>query len=91
MRPCTHLFDFETQTLTLRNSNGVLLQLDIDNGGNLSLDADGVITVPILNVWDYTNVRKQNSGGTVRLLNSSLTGALLWNGNQLATITDLSN
>ena len=87
----THLFDFKTQTLTLRNSNGVTLQLDVDNGGNLSLGADGVITVPILNAWDYINVRIKDSGGTVRLLNSSLTGALLWNGGQLATITDLSN
>ncbi len=87
----THLFDFKTQTLTLRNSNGVTLQLNVDNGGNLSLGADGVITVPILNAWDYINVRIKDSGGTVRLLNSSLTGALLWNGSQLATITDLSN
>ena len=68
------------------------LQLDVDNGGNLSLGADGgVITVPILNAWDYINVRIKDSGGTVRLLNSSLTGALLWNGSQLATITDLFN
>ena len=87
----THLFDFKTQTLTLRNSSGVTLQLNVDNGGNLSLGADGVITVPILNAWDYINVRIKDSGGTVRLLNSSLTGALLWNGSQLATITDLSN
>ena len=87
----SHIYLTSTQTLTLRNSSGVTLQLNIDDGGNLSLGADGVITVPILNAWDYINVRIKDSGGTVRLLNSSLTGALLWNGSQLATITDLSN
>jgi len=83
----THLFDFKTQRLTLRTSNGVTLQLNVDNGGNLSLGADGVISVPILNAWDYINVKIKDSGGTVRLLNSSSTGVLLWNGSQLATIT----
>ena len=37
----THLLDFKTQTLTLRNSNGVTLQLNVDNGGNLSLAQTG--------------------------------------------------
>ena len=67
----THLFDFKTQTLTLRNSNGVTLQLDVDNGGNLSLGADGVMIVPILNARDYIDMKIKDSGGAVRLLSSS--------------------
>ena len=53
----THLFDLKMQTLTLRNNNRVTLQLNIDNGGNSSPGADGVITVTILNACDYVNMR----------------------------------
>ena len=83
-------FDINTRTVTLQNSNGVTPVLSVDNGGNLNKGADGVVTIPILNAWSPTTLKLTDSGGTVRNLAASLTGALVWNGNQLVTISDTS-
>ena len=79
------------ETLTLSNTNGVTAILSVDNSGNLNTGADGVITVPILNSWEHLALKLKDSQGTVRNLTSSITGGLVWNASQLATINDLSN
>ena len=84
-------FDINTRTVTLQNSSGVTAVLSVDNGGNLNKGADGVITMPILNAWSPLILKLTGSGGTVRNLASSLTGALIWNSSQLATINDLNS
>ena len=65
--------------------------LSVDNGGNLNKGADGVVTIPVLNAWSPMVLKLTDSGGTVRNLASSLTGALVWNSSQLVTINDLNN
>ena len=85
-------FDINTRTVTLQNSSGVTVGLSVDLGGNLTLNgSDGVLTVPILNAWGFLALKLTDSGGTARLLTPSLTGALIWNGNQLVTINDLGS
>lgn len=89
-------FDINTRTVTLQNSSGVTVGLSVDLGGNLTLNgSDGVLTVPILNAadnaWALLAVKLTDSGGTARLLTPSLTGARVWNGNQLVTTNDLNN
>ena len=79
------------ETLTLQNSSGVTAVLSVDLGGNLNTGADGVITVPILNAWSYTTLKLKDSAGTIRNITSNLTGGLLYNNIQLATLTDLNN
>ena len=79
------------ETLTIKNTNGVTTILSVDNSGNLNTGADGVITVPILNTWEHLALKLKDSQGTVRNLTSSITGGLIWNASQLATINDLSN
>ena len=44
-------FDVNTRTVTLHNNNGATIVLSVDNGGKLNEEADGVITMPILNAW----------------------------------------
>ena len=83
-------FDINTRTVTLQNSSGVTAVLSVDNGGNLNKGADGVVTIPVLNAWSPTILKLTDSGGTVRNLASSLTGALIWNSSQVATINDLN-
>ena len=83
----THLFDFKSQTLTLRNSAGVTAVLSVDNGGNVSIGSDGIVTIPILNTWSPTVLKLSDSGGTSRNLAASLTRALVWNGSQLPTMS----
>ena len=83
-------FDINTRTVTLQNSSGVTALLSVDNGGNLNKGADGVVTIPVLNAWSPMVVKLTDSGGTIRNLASSLTGALVWNSGQLATINDLT-
>ena len=60
-------------------------------GGNLNKGADGVVTISVLNAWAPMVLKLKDSGGTVRNLASSLTGALVWNSSQLVTINDLNN
>ena len=84
-------FDINTRTVTLQSSSGVTAVLSVDNGGNLNKGADGVVTIPILNAWSPLVLKLTDSGGTVRNLASSLTGALVWNGNQLVTVNDLES
>ena len=84
-------FDINTRTVTLQNSSGVTAVLSVDNGGNLNKGADGVVTIPVLNAWSPMVLKLTDSGGTVRNLASSLTGALVWNSSQLVTINDLNN
>ena len=60
------------KTMTLENSSGVTAVLSVDLNGNLNKGTDGVITIPILNAWDYTTLKIKDSGGTVRNLTSSL-------------------
>ena len=64
--------------------------LSVDNGGNLNAGADGVVTMPILNAWSPTLLRISDSGGTSRLLQASLTGALTWNSVQLVDANNLT-
>jgi hypothetical protein len=46
------------RTVTIVNTSGVPLVLEVDNGGNLNLNgSDGVITVPILNARVYTTLK----------------------------------
>ena len=66
----THLFDFKSQTLTLRNGAGVQAVLSVDNGGNVRIGSDGIVTILILNAWSPTLLRLSDSGGTSRLLKS---------------------
>lgn len=72
----THLFDFKSQTLTLRNGAGVQAVLSIDNGGNVSIGSDGIVMIPILNTCSPSLLRLSDSGSTSLLLQASLTGAL---------------
>ena len=44
-----------------------------------------------LTSYSHTSIRMIDSGGTVRNLTSSLTGALVWNTSQLVTLTYLSS
>ena len=69
-------FDINTRTVTLQNSSGVTVVLEVDNGGNLNLNGSaGVMTLPLLNAWSPTVLKRTDSGGTVRNLACSLTGA----------------
>jgi len=78
------------RTVTLVNTSGVTLVLEVDNGGNLNLNgSDGVITVPILNAWSFLAVKMDDGAGNIRNLTSNLTGGLLFDNIQLATLTDL--
>ena len=60
------------------------------NAAHLLINGHGVITVNILNLWNYHNVRLVDSGGNVRLLNTNLAGALIWDGNELTTTAALN-
>ena len=61
-------FDINTRTLTLQNSSGVTALLSVDLGGNLNLNgSDGIVTIPILNVWSPTILKLTDSGGTVEI------------------------
>jgi len=79
-------YDINTKTLTLQNGSGVTVVLSVDNGGNVNLGADGVLTVPMLNAWEYTGIAFKDSGGTVRNLVPSLTGGLVYNSSQLVDL-----
>ena len=68
--------------VTLENVSGVTATLSVDHGGNLNIGAGGIITVPFLNAWAPAVLKITDSGGTIRNLTSSLTGALVWNGSQ---------
>ena len=60
--------DINTRTLTLQNSSGVTALLSVDLGGNLNLNgSDGIVTIPILNVWSPTILKLTDSGGTVEI------------------------
>ena len=78
-------------TMTLENSSGATAVLSVDLGGNLNKGADGVITIPILDAWDYTTLKIKCSGETVRNPTSSLAGDFVWNTSQLTIINDLNN
>ncbi len=84
-------FDFNTKTVTLQNNVGVTVVLSVDGGGNLNLGADGVLTVPMLNTWEYTSISMKDSGGTVRNLVPSLNGSLVYNSSQLVDLNDLGS
>ena len=55
--------------------------LSVDNGGNLNLGAQGIVTVPYMNnTWAPTNLKLMDSASTTRQLTSTTTGLLVWNG-----------
>ena len=88
-------YDIETRTLTLKNASGVTGILSVDNGGNINIGADAVLTVPALNAWEFLTMSFKDSSGTVRALVPSQTGTLVYGGvgladlNQLATKQDV--
>lgn len=83
-------FDLRSETITLGKQKGVTILLSCDNGAHLLINGAGVITVSMLNLWNYHTVRLVDSGGNVRLLNTNLAGALIWDGNELTTTTALN-
>ena len=84
-------FNLNTRTLTLQNSAGVTSVLSVDNGGNLNTGATGVITTVLLAAWAPLLLKLTDSGGTVRNLEASVTGTLVWNGSTLVDLTYLSS
>ena len=62
----------------------------VNNCGNLNLGADGVVTVPMLNAWEYTGIAFKDSGRTVRNLVPSLTRGLVYNSSQLVDLNILA-
>ena len=51
---------------------------------------DGVITVTVLNLWEYLTPQMKDSGGSVRSLVASLSGTLTYNGSMLIDLTYLT-
>lgn len=83
-------FDIETLTLTLKNTSSVTGILSVDNGGNLNIGPDAVVTVPSLNSWAPTSLKLTDSAGTVRNLLAGVTGSLGWNGSTLVDVNELT-
>ena len=77
--------------LKLTHSTGVTAVLTLDASGNLLKGTDGLVTVGHLAAWSPLQLRLSDSGGTSRLLQASLTGALTWSGSQVALTNDLVN
>ncbi len=83
-------FNFETMTLTLKNGAGVTAQLSVGNSGDVSIGADGVLTVSMLNGWDFTTIKIKDSLNISRNLTASLTGQLVWNQSSLVDLNYLT-
>jgi len=83
-------FDMGARTVTLTNASGVSKVVSVDNSGYLNVGADGVITVPVLNLWDHLQLRLKDAAGNVRLLTSTNTGALTWDGSTVAMGSDIT-
>ena len=64
-------FDINTQTVTLQNANGVTAVLSVDIGGYLNIGADGVITVPILNLWSFLALKMKVGARSMKQLPSA--------------------
>ena len=74
------LFNFETMTVTLTNGAGVTAQLSVGNSGAVSIGADGVLTVPMLNAWEFLALTIKDGNGVARALSSDTSGNLQWTG-----------
>ena len=83
-------YDIGNKTVTLTNAAGVIAILSVDNAGNLNVGAAGVVTVPMLNAWQFTTMAFKDSGGSVRNLVPSLAGGLVYNSSQLVDLNILA-
>jgi len=83
------VYNSTMETITLKNSSGVTAVLSVDLGGNLNKGADGVITVPLLNAWEYTILKLKDSAGTVRNLTNNTSGQLFWNSQEVALMSNV--
>ena len=82
-------FDIQTKTITLQSPAGATGVLNMDNGGNVNWGPDGLVTVPYINT--LTVLKLADSLGVVRQFAPSITGAMLYNGTQLADINMFQN
>ncbi len=83
-------FDIRTQTVTFENGSSVTATLSVDNSGALNIGADGVLTVPMLNAWQFQTMAFKDSNATVRNLVPSLSGGLVYNNLQLVDLNILA-
>merc|ERR1711966_560601 len=55
------------------------------------MGSDGILTVPMLNAWEFLSLDFKDTLGTIRQLSPSITGSLVYGTSALATINDLTN
>ena len=83
-------YDLETKTVTLKNGSGVTAVLSVDNAGYLNVGPNGVITVNLLNAWDFSTIKIADSMNVSRNLTASITGQLVWNQSSLVDLNYLT-
>ncbi len=82
-------YDIETKTLTLKNGAGVTAELSVGNSGGVYIGPDGVLTVPMLNAWEFQTMAFRDSMGTVKNLVPSITGSLVYGTSALVDLNGL--
>merc|ERR1711966_432513 len=55
------------------------------------MGSDGILTVPMLNAWEFLSLDFKDTLGTIRQLSPSITGSLVYGTSALATVNDRTN
>jgi len=83
-------YDVGCKTVSLTNGSGVSATLSVGNSGDISIGADGILTVPMLNAWHFLSMSFQDSLGVQRTLTPLVNGGLAYNASQLVDLNMLA-